>query len=79
MLQHPAQSLIIGAFPMGAATLINTALAINQRYSFSGTGFLFSLWAFWWLDSAVSIFTAFGMLYVMYVTKLLGFTSNYSL
>ncbi|KAJ7249005.1 voltage-dependent anion channel [Mycena rebaudengoi] len=65
MLQHPAQSLIIGAFPMGAATLINTALAINQRYSFSGTGFLFSLWAFWWLDSAVSIFTAFGMLYVM--------------
>ncbi|KAJ7249020.1 voltage-dependent anion channel-domain-containing protein [Mycena rebaudengoi] len=38
MLQHPAQSLIIGAFPMGAATLINTALAINQRYSFSGTG-----------------------------------------
>ncbi|KAJ7284614.1 voltage-dependent anion channel [Mycena rebaudengoi] len=65
MLQHPTQSLFIGAFPMGAATLINTALAANQRYSFSGPGFLFTLWAFWWLDSAVSIFTAFGMLYVM--------------
>lgn len=26
MLNHPAQSLFIGCFPMGAATLINGAL-----------------------------------------------------
>ncbi|KAJ6468415.1 voltage-dependent anion channel [Mycena sanguinolenta] len=68
MLQHPTQSLFIGAFPMGAATLINTALTINQTYAFSGPGFLFALWAFWWLDCAVSLLTAVGMILVM-VTK----------
>ncbi|KAJ7183151.1 voltage-dependent anion channel [Mycena filopes] len=65
MLRHPTQSLFIGAFPMGAATLINVALTANQSYSFAGSGFLYTLWAFWWLDSVVSSFTAVGMIYVM--------------
>ncbi|KAJ7827543.1 voltage-dependent anion channel-domain-containing protein [Mycena olivaceomarginata] len=65
MLQHPTQSLFIGALPMGAATLINTALTINQHYSFAGPGFLYTLWAFWWLDCAVSVFIAVGMIFVM--------------
>ncbi|KAJ7671597.1 voltage-dependent anion channel [Mycena polygramma] len=65
MLQHPTQSLFIGAFPMGAATLINVALTINQSYSFAGPGFVYALWAFWWLDCAVSLFTAVGMIFVM--------------
>ncbi|KAJ7247883.1 voltage-dependent anion channel [Mycena haematopus] len=65
MLQHPTQSLFISTFPMGAATLINTALTINQTYSFSGPGFLYALWAFWWLDCAVSLVTAVVMLMVM--------------
>ncbi|KAJ6487791.1 voltage-dependent anion channel [Mycena sanguinolenta] len=56
MLQHPAQSLFISTFPMGAATLINTALAINQKYSFSGLGFLYALWHFggWIVQSHLS-------------------------
>ncbi|KAF8207144.1 voltage-dependent anion channel [Mycena galopus ATCC 62051] len=65
MLRHPSQSLFIGAFPMGAATLINTALTINQSYSFAGLGFLYALWAFWWLDCAISLFTAIGMIMIM--------------
>lgn len=65
MLRHPTQSLFIGAFPMGAATLINIALVTHQSYSFGGPGFLYALWAFWWLDSAVSLLTAVGMIYVM--------------
>lgn len=36
MLNHPAQSLFIGCFPMGAATLINGALVSNSVY-LSGT------------------------------------------
>lgn len=67
MISHPAQSLFVGAFAMGAATLINSALTANQSWSFGGTGFLYTLWAFWWLDLAVSFLTAFGMLYTMYV------------
>ncbi|KAH7923732.1 hypothetical protein BV22DRAFT_1014841 [Leucogyrophana mollusca] len=47
MLQHPAQSLFIGAFPMGAATLINIALVANQEWGFGGTRFLYTLWGFW--------------------------------
>ncbi|KAJ7454757.1 voltage-dependent anion channel [Mycena latifolia] len=65
MLRHPTQSLFIGAVPMGAATLINIALVTHQNYSFAGPGFLYALWAFWWLDSAVSLLTAVGMIYVM--------------
>ncbi|KAF7330300.1 Sulfite efflux pump SSU1 [Mycena venus] len=65
MLQHPTQSLFIGAFPMGAATLINLSLTMNQKYSFGGPGFLYTLWAFWWLDCAISLFTAVGMIFVM--------------
>ncbi|KAJ7116390.1 voltage-dependent anion channel [Mycena epipterygia] len=65
MLRHPTQSLFIGAFAMGAATLINIALVAHQSYSFAGPGFLYTLWAFWWLDSAISLLTAVGMIYVM--------------
>ncbi|KAF7351341.1 Sulfite efflux pump SSU1 [Mycena sanguinolenta] len=77
MLQHPAQSLFISTFPMGAATLINTALAINQNYSFSGLGFLYALWGFWWLDCAVSLVAAVGMLMVMSVYELDHCLSTY--
>lgn len=65
MISHPAQSLFVGAFPMGAATLINSALSANQAWSFAGSGFLYILWAFWWLDLILSFVCAFGMLYVM--------------
>ncbi|KAG5637040.1 hypothetical protein H0H81_006035 [Sphagnurus paluster] len=68
MLSHPAQSLFVGAFPMGAATLINSALTANQQWSFSGTGFLYALWAFWWLDMLISFTCAFGMLFAMMTT-----------
>ena len=30
MIKHPAQSLFIGCFPMGAATLINSALVSHS-------------------------------------------------
>ncbi|KAH9839411.1 voltage-dependent anion channel-domain-containing protein [Rhodofomes roseus] len=67
MLSHTSQSLYIGCFPMGAATLINSALALNQNWGFGGKGFLYFLWGCWWLDSAFSYLVAFGMLYTMTV------------
>ncbi|EGO25854.1 hypothetical protein SERLADRAFT_466566 [Serpula lacrymans var. lacrymans S7.9] len=67
MLRHPAQSLFIGAFPMGAATLINVALVANQEWGFAGTGFLYTLWGLWWLDSVISFAVAFGMVYTMMI------------
>nr|VWP00257.1 Mitochondrial division protein 1 [Ganoderma boninense] len=63
--RHPAQSLFMGCFPMGAATLINSALNINQDWGFGGTPFIWTLWGFWWLDAAFSYAIAFGMIYTM--------------
>ncbi|KAI0759060.1 voltage-dependent anion channel [Fomes fomentarius] len=65
MIAHPAQSLFIGCFPMGAATLINAALNVYQDWGFGGSAFLWTLWGLWWLDAAVSFLIIFGMLYVM--------------
>lgn len=80
MLSHPAQSLFIGAFPMGAATLINSALTANQQWGFAGKGFLYTLWAFWWADLLISCLCAFGLLFVMYVSnKIIGMLFIYIL
>ncbi|KAF5385900.1 hypothetical protein D9615_002517 [Tricholomella constricta] len=68
MLSHPGQGLFVGAFPMGVATLINSALTAHQDWSFAGTGFLYTLWAFWWADMAISFLCAFGMLLTMMTT-----------
>ncbi|KAH0827620.1 voltage-dependent anion channel [Lanmaoa asiatica] len=65
MLRHPAQSLFVGAVPMGFATLINIALDMNQETGFGGLGFLYFLWGCWWIDSIVSFLCAFGMVYAM--------------
>ncbi|KIP11622.1 hypothetical protein PHLGIDRAFT_515202 [Phlebiopsis gigantea 11061_1 CR5-6] len=72
MLAHPAQSLFIGCFPMGAATLINAGLVSYSTLYRSYPplhGFLWALWGFWWLDSAVSYIIAFGMIYAMMVRQ----------
>ncbi|KAH7888823.1 voltage-dependent anion channel, partial [Phlebopus sp. FC_14] len=47
MLHHPAQSLFVGAMPMGFATLINIALDMNQETGIGGQGFLYFLWGCW--------------------------------
>lgn len=66
MLRHPVQSLYLGCFPMGAATLINVGLGtVNQHFAVGDTKFLYALWAFWWLDSLVSFLCCFGVVYVM--------------
>ena len=49
---------------------------INQDWGFGGNAFLWTLWGFWWLDSAVSYLIAFGMLYAMYVTTLYKLSLN---
>ncbi|GBE81199.1 Sulfite efflux pump SSU1 [Sparassis crispa] len=69
MLAHPSQSLFLGCFPMGVTTLINAGLNLHQDWGFGGNGFLYFLWGCWWLDSAISYLTAFGMLYVMSVRQ----------
>jgi tellurite resistance protein TehA-like permease len=66
MLSHPMQSLYTGTFPMGATTLFNIAVnLINGHYHIGGKGLLYTVWAIWWLDVAISIMCCWGMLHVM--------------
>ncbi|KAJ3525696.1 hypothetical protein NM688_g8366 [Phlebia brevispora] len=62
MIRHPVQSLYIGCYPMGAATLINIGVGlIYEEYSFGGRGFLYFLWACWWVDVILSFICAFAL------------------
>jgi tellurite resistance protein TehA-like permease len=68
MLHHPVQSMYLGTFPMGGATLITVATTlVYTDFGIGGKPFLYFLWAMWWFDAIVSMFCCFGMLHVMYV------------
>ncbi len=66
MMRHPVQSLYLGTFPMGFATIIIAAIGIVRGYfDFGGDGLVWVLWGLWWADVAVSIAIAFGQLHFM--------------
>ncbi|TCD64157.1 transporter [Steccherinum ochraceum] len=66
MIRHPVQSLYVGCYPMGAATLINVSVSLlYSNWNIGGKPFLYVLWAFWWLDVAVSCLCAFPMVHIM--------------
>ncbi|THH27847.1 hypothetical protein EUX98_g6340 [Antrodiella citrinella] len=66
MIRHPVQSLYIGTYPMGAATLINVSVSLlYSNWHIGGKPFLYTLWAFWWVDSAISVLCAFPMVHIM--------------
>jgi len=67
MLFNPGESLFLGGFAIGTATLIDAALIVNQTYQFGGSAFTWILWGFWWFDLVISYTTAFGMIYIMFV------------
>ncbi|KAK7032845.1 sulfite efflux pump SSU1 [Favolaschia claudopus] len=51
-------------------SLITTATVARYRlfpetYAFAGPEFVYVLWAFWWLDCAISVLIAIGMIFVM--------------
>ncbi|KZV73345.1 hypothetical protein PENSPDRAFT_603150 [Peniophora sp. CONT] len=67
MIHHPVQSLFLGCFPMGAATLISVASGVLYTdFGFGGTPFLYFLWACWWLDSAISAACVFWLVHIMF-------------
>lgn len=66
MMKHPTQSLYIGTYPMGGATLITVAAGfVYEQYGFGGKTFLYIIWAIWWLDVCVSLLCAFVLVHLM--------------
>ncbi|TBU49463.1 voltage-dependent anion channel-domain-containing protein [Dichomitus squalens] len=69
-IYHPTQSLFLGTYPMGAATLINVAVGvIYTEDGFGGKPFLYTLWAFWWVDVALSVMSAYGIVHIMFTRQ----------
>ena len=68
MIHHPVQSMYLGCYPMGFATIIISATGVVYSYfGYGGPAFLYALWALWWADVVVSLLTCFGQLHVMCV------------
>lgn len=65
MIHHPVQSTFVGCFPMALATLVNGAAFIYNDSGFGGLGFLYFVWATWWLDIILSFASCFGLIYFM--------------
>ncbi|KAK0455353.1 voltage-dependent anion channel [Desarmillaria tabescens] len=66
MIRHPSQSLYACTFPMGAVTILTTAVSlIHEDYGLGGKSFLYVIWWLWWIDVACSFLCCFGVLYCM--------------
>jgi tellurite resistance protein TehA-like permease len=64
MLQHPVQSLFIGTFPMGLATIVNaTALIAVPAYGDWAVELTFALW---WIDAILSVLSCYGITFLMF-------------
>ncbi|KAK3669146.1 Plasma membrane sulfite pump involved in sulfite metabolism [Recurvomyces mirabilis] len=63
MLQHPMQSLFLGCFPMGLATIINmTCFVCVPAW---GGGWWKVAWALWWIDAAIATSTCLYLPFVI--------------
>ncbi|RFU25517.1 hypothetical protein B7463_g10822, partial [Scytalidium lignicola] len=68
MIRHPAQSLFLGTFPMGLATIINMIVFVCVPAWGSWAAYV--AWGLWWFDAAVSISTCLYLPFViMYYHK----------
>ncbi|KAI5452792.1 Plasma membrane sulfite pump involved in sulfite metabolism [Naganishia albida] len=69
MLLHPQQSLFLGTFPMGFATIVNMVafLTLDQGNDMLMKGWERLTWGIWWIDAAFSVCIGIGMLFVMFI------------
>jgi tellurite resistance protein TehA-like permease len=65
MIRHPAQSLFLGCFPMGFATIINMICFVCVP-AWEGDWWKLA-WALWWIDVVLATATCLYMPFIMYV------------
>ena len=63
MIRHPVQSLFLGTFPMGLATIVNMIALVCVPVW--GPRFATLAWALWWIDVACSIGTNFYLPFII--------------
>lgn len=62
MLFHPTQSLFLGCFSMGFATIVN--MCVFSGVPAWGSKFATFTWVLWWIDAVVSIVVCIGVPFV---------------
>lgn len=65
MIRHPTQSLFLGTFPMGCATIVNMEVFVCVPSW--GPWAITLAWSMWWIDAIVSIAVCFYLTFVMSV------------
>ena len=55
MIRHPAQSLFIGCYPMGLATIVNMTCFVCVP-QWGGHWWVFA-WVLWWIDVVLAVST----------------------
>ncbi|KIM40152.1 hypothetical protein M413DRAFT_446309 [Hebeloma cylindrosporum] len=67
LIRNPVTSLYAGCFPMAATTLINVGVqVVNTEYNVGGKGFLYFLWAMWWVVVVVSFTCCWAGVHAMF-------------
>ena len=64
MLFHPTQSLFLGTFAMGMATII-TMCAISAAPAW-GAGFATFTWVLWWINAVLSLAICIGLPFIQF-------------
>jgi tellurite resistance protein TehA-like permease len=67
MVTHPTQSLFLGTFPMGLATIINMICYVCVPAW--GDWAVYFAWGLWIADVVVSVMTCFGVPFIMYAVN----------
>ncbi|CAD6443435.1 de0cef8f-ec8b-412b-afe1-d6da64ca230e [Sclerotinia trifoliorum] len=63
MIRHPAQSLFLGTFPMGLATIVNMIVFVCVPAW--GPWVVDLAWTLWWVDAVISVATCFYLPFVI--------------
>ncbi|KAI9850191.1 MAG: hypothetical protein M1838_006000 [Thelocarpon superellum] len=63
VLRHPHQSLFLGAFPVGLATILNMVVLVCAPVW--GQGWVTLAWVLWWIDGVLALVICFQMAFVI--------------
>ena len=63
LIRHPVQSLFLGTFPMGLATIVNMVVFVCVAHW--GTWAITLAWALWWIDVAIAVATCMCLPFVI--------------
>lgn len=66
MIRHPVQSMFLGTFPMGFATIINMVVLVCVP-AWGGSWIINFAWGLWIFDAIVSVVVALTMPALLYV------------